>query len=142
MTGTHNFKMGFNRVHGYLRVRNYDFQPVTYRFNNGVPNLITMRATPYTTEAHQDNDFGLFAQDRWTLDRWTFSGGLRFDAFQTSYPEQSFGPGPLVPTATHLRRRTNPDGRTVPTCRRYWDMFGNGKRAEAHAEQVTCRGRR
>ena len=131
VTGTHNFKTGFNRVHGYLRVRNYDFQPVTYRFNNGVPNLITMRATPYTTEAHQDNDFGLFAQDRWTLDRWTLSGGIRFDMFQTSYPEQSFGPGPLVPNRNiTFPAQDNLDWKDITyRSAATWDMFGDGKTA-------------
>jgi hypothetical protein len=131
VTGTHNFKAGFNRVHGYLEVTNYDFQPTTYRFNNGVPNQITLRATPYTTRAHQDNDFGLFAQDRWTLDRWTLSGGVRFDLFQTSFPEQHIGPGPLVPTRNITFPATENMNWKDITYRSAaaWDIFGTGRTA-------------
>jgi hypothetical protein len=131
VTGTHNFKAGFNRVHGYLTVYNYDFQPLTYRFNNGAPNLITMRATPYETTANQDNDFGLFAQDRYTLNRWTLSGGIRFDMFQTSYPEQRIGPGPLVPNRNLVLPETeNLDWKDITyRSAATWDVFGDGKTA-------------
>jgi hypothetical protein len=131
VTGTHNFKAGFNRVHGYLEVTNYDHQPYTYRFNNGVPNQITLRATPYTTRAHEDNDFGLFAQDRWTLDRWTLSGGVRFDMFQTSYPEQRIGPGPLVPNRNIVfPAQDNLDWKDITyRSAAAWDIFGTGRTA-------------
>jgi hypothetical protein len=131
VTGTHNFKAGFNRVHGYLNVYNYDFQPFTYRFNNGVPNQITMRATPYLTKANEDNDFGLFAQDRYTLNRWTLSGGIRFDSFQTSYPEQTIGPGPLVPNRNlTLPAEKNLDWKDITyRSAATWDVMGDGKTA-------------
>ena len=48
-----------------------------------------------------DNDFGLFAQDRWTMDRLTLNLALRFDSFQTSFPEQTVGPAPLVTNPEH-----------------------------------------
>jgi len=35
-----------------------------------------------------NRDFGVFAQDRWTVNRWTLSGGVRFDQFVNSFPEQ------------------------------------------------------
>ena len=118
VTGTHNFKTGFNRVHGYLNVRNYDFQPVTYRFNNSVPNLITMRATPYTTEAHQDNDFGLFVQDRWTLDRWTLVAGFASTCSRPAIQSSRSAPARSCPTATSTSPpRTTWIGRTSPTVR-------------------------
>ena len=131
VTGTHDFKVGFNRVHGYLRVQSYDFQPMTYRFNNGVPNQITVRATPYTLQANEDNDFGLFAQDRWTLDRWTFSGGLRFDSFNTSFPEQVIGPGPLVPNRNIVFPAQDNLAWKDMTYRSAatWNVFGTGKTA-------------
>ena len=40
-----------------------------------------------------DADMGLYAQDRWTMDRLTLSGAIRFDWFRTSFPEQTLGPG-------------------------------------------------
>ena len=97
ITGTHNVKVGFNRTHGYQRTFTYTPSPVSYRFNNGVPNRITQRATPRLQANNADNDIGVFVQDRWTMDRLTVSGAIRYDYFGTSFPEQHIGPGPLVP---------------------------------------------
>ena len=43
VTGTHAFKVGFNRTHGFLNEYQYAMNPVSYRFNVGVPNQITQR---------------------------------------------------------------------------------------------------
>ncbi|MBI4263933.1 MAG: TonB-dependent receptor [Acidobacteria bacterium] len=98
VTGTHNIKVGFNRVHGFQDTTTYALNPVSYRFNNGVPNQITLESTPRPLRNHQDNDLGFYAQDRWTLNRYTVNLALRYDYFGTSFPEQRIGPGPLVPT--------------------------------------------
>ena len=37
VTGTHAFKVGFNRTHGFLEEYQYAMNPVSYRFNGGVP---------------------------------------------------------------------------------------------------------
>lgn len=131
VTGTHNFKAGFNNVIGYLKVTSYDFQPVTYRFSNGVPNLITLRAGPSTLQANENSDFGLFVQDRWALDRWTLTGGLRFDSFNTSFPEQVIGPGALVPNRNiTFPARDNLAWKDVTyRSAAAWDVFGTGKTA-------------
>src|SRR4029450_7200660 len=71
--------------------------PYWYRTNNGVPNQITMNATPFLQLAHLDADMGVYAQDRWTIRRATVSYGLRYDHFASSFPEQRIGPVPLVP---------------------------------------------
>jgi hypothetical protein len=97
ITGSHAFKVGFNRTHGYLQATTYNFQPFQYRFNNAVPNQITMYPTPYTTQANEDNDMGLYVQDRWTMNRMTINAAMRFDYFGTSFPEQTFGPATLLP---------------------------------------------
>ena len=41
-------------------------QPYNFRFNNGVPNQITLFATPSDVEFNADADLGVFAQDKWT----------------------------------------------------------------------------
>jgi hypothetical protein len=131
VTGTHNMKVGFNRSHGYLNVQQYQFQPYTYRFNNGVPNQVTMWAMPLETKTNEDNDLGLFAQDRWTLNRWTLSGGIRFDMFQSSFPEQHVGPAPLVPNRDiTFAAQDNLDWKDISyRSAASWDIFGTGKTA-------------
>ena len=114
VTGSHAFKYGFNRTHGYLDEYQYTLNPVALRFNNGVPNQITERAT-YRVITNLDNDLGFYAQDRWTVNRWTVQGALRFDYFATSFPSSTSGRSRSRRTATSpSRRRTPSRGRTSP----------------------------
>jgi hypothetical protein len=131
VTGTHAFKVGFNRTHGFLEEYQYAMNPVSYRFNLGVPNQITLMNRPYTAKSNMDNDFGLFAQDRWTMDRLTLNLALRFDAFQTSFPEQTVGPAPLVPTRNITFPETDNLNWKDITYRTglVYDLGGNGKTA-------------
>ena len=131
VTGTHAFKVGFNRTHGFLEEYQYAMNPVSYRFNFGVPNQITLMNRPYTAKSNMDNDFGLFAQDRWTMDRLTLNLALRFDAFQTSFPEQTVGSAPLVPTRNITFPETDNLNWKDITYRTglVYDLGGNGKTA-------------
>ncbi|MGE0591773.1 MAG: carboxypeptidase regulatory-like domain-containing protein [Vicinamibacterales bacterium] len=97
VTGTHNVKFGFNRVHGFQETTSYSLADVAYRFNNGIPNLVTMRALPVTFENHLNNDLGFFVQDRVSVNRATMNVALRFDHFKASFPEQAVGPSNLSP---------------------------------------------
>jgi hypothetical protein len=131
VTGTHAFKVGFNRTHGFLEEYQYAMNPVSYRFNLGVPNQITLMNRPYTAKSNMDNDFGLFAQDRWTMDRLTLNLALRFDAFQTSFPEQTVGPAPLTPTRNITFPETDNLNWKDISYRTglVYDLGGNGKTA-------------
>ena len=73
-------------------------QSLTYRFNGGVPNLITQRALPLYGQVNVDHNLALYAQDKWSVRRMTASYGLRYDYFASSYPEQHAGPALLAPT--------------------------------------------
>ena len=131
VTGSHAFKAGFNRTHGYLEENQYAMNPLSYRFNNGVPNQLTLEARPYTAYTNLDNDLGFYAQDRWTRDRLTISGALRFDYFATSFPEQQLGPTQFTPS----RNITFPAGDNIAwkdlTYRSgvAYDVFGTGRTA-------------
>ncbi|MEQ1907593.1 MAG: carboxypeptidase regulatory-like domain-containing protein [Vicinamibacterales bacterium] len=98
VTGSHNFKAGFQDSFGYLKPTTYDIGiPYRYRFLNGVPNQITQWATPWTAKSDQRHDMGIFAQDKWTIDRMTLTGAVRFDYYKSDYPEQTLGPAKLLP---------------------------------------------
>ena len=135
VTGTHAFKVGFNRTHGFLNEYQYAMNPVSYRFQtvNGVttPNQITLMNRPYTAISNMDNDLGMFAQDRWTMDRLTLNLALRFDVFQTSFPEQTVGSAPLVPNRNITFPETDNLNWKDVSYRTglVYDLGGNGKTA-------------
>ena len=68
---------------------------LSYTFNGLTPVSITQRA-PYTSETHV-HDGGIYAQDRWTIDRLTLNLGVRWDFYRTSYPTQTLGPTVYTP---------------------------------------------
>ena len=71
VTGTHAFKVGFNNAGGFMNTSTHSVQSFSYVFGNGTPNSITQYATPYTTAIDEDADLGLYAQDKWMIDRLT-----------------------------------------------------------------------
>jgi hypothetical protein len=131
ITGAHAFKVGFNLGFQSQDQKVYDIDsPMSFRFNNGVPNQLTLRATPYRTFI-DEQDHGMFVQDRWTVNRLTVTGGLRYDYFHVSFPEQTVGPGPFAPT----RNIAFPEAEGVtwhdlePRTGLAYDLFGDGKTA-------------
>ena len=132
VSGAHNVKVGYQDSFGNLRLRLYSFEtPYRYRFLNGVPNQITINATPVEWNSIQDHDLGIFAQDRWTIDRMTISGGVRFDAFRSHYPQQTLGPAPLLPTRNWTFPAEDNLSWNDISWRTGWayDLFGNQKTA-------------
>ena len=131
VTGTHSFKVGFNRTHGFQETGTYSVNPLSYRFNNGVPNQISLRADPFKLLNQEDNDLGLYAQDRWSLNKLTLGLALRYDYFKTSFGDQRIGPGPLVPNRNISFPAQDNLGWKDLTYRSSltYDVFGTGKTA-------------
>ena len=134
ITGAHAFKVGFSNGFGGRTTRNLllnDLNPVTYRFNNGVPNQITLLARPFGDLWNLDADLGIYAQDRWTKNRLTVNGGVRYDYYKAHFPGQTLGPVTLVPT----RNIAIPDTPqknwkdVTPRLGAVYDLFGSGKTA-------------
>ncbi len=99
ITGAHAFKAGLTHSSGFEgRVTSDGDQPLTYRFNNGMPNLITQRALPLTGQVNVDHNLSIYGQDKWSVRHLTASYGLRYDYFASSFPEQHAGPVALAPT--------------------------------------------
>ena len=107
ITGAHAFKFGAGDIFGYFNQRDFDNNSVSYRFSNGVPNQITMRALPVEFRVDVNHQFGAYVQDRWTVDRVTLNIGLRYDWFQNSFPAQAVGPTPLAPTRNFQYPKTD-----------------------------------
>ena len=98
ITGAHAFKIGMNWGNSSDPTTAFPATlPYNFRFNNGVPNQITVFSTPSDVEFNSDVDMGIYGQDKWTLGRLALNYGLRYDHYKTSYHAQHLGPGPLVP---------------------------------------------
>ena len=67
ITGAHAVKVGLTHRSGRQREYRFTNAPLTYRFNNGVPNQLTMFATPFTVRSEMNADWGLYVQDRVNL---------------------------------------------------------------------------
>jgi hypothetical protein len=133
ITGSHQFKFGFNNAYGHHENTTYTdpTTPYSFSFANGVPTQLTYRITPRTVAVNVDRDLGLFAQDRWSVGRWTLSGGIRFDQFKNSFPPQSIAPTALAPnlnvTYNEIQNLNWKD--VTPKLGATYDLFGTGRTA-------------
>jgi hypothetical protein len=132
ITGAHAFKVGFINNTGHRESTDLNLDaPLSYRFNNGVPNQLTMFATPVFDRSHQDLDLGIYAQDRWTTGRVTLSYAVRYDHYKTSFPSTHVGPAVFAPTrnfSTQASQGVNWKDVT-PRMGAAYDLFGSGKTA-------------
>jgi Carboxypeptidase regulatory-like domain len=132
ITGSHAFKAGFTDT---IVLRNESLSDndyhISYRFNGGIPNQITERTTPYQKSQRQPAGIGLYAQDKWTLNRLTLNAGVRFDYLSIYIPAQHLGPAPLVPTRNLDLPKTDLVSWKdfTPRLAGVYDLFGSGRTA-------------
>jgi hypothetical protein len=131
ITGAHAVKFGTTHRSGWIDFYSFDFQPLSYRFNNGVPNQLTQRAQPAIYKATIDHDIGVYAQDRWTTRQLTLYYGIRYDHFGSSFLETHIGPAALVPNRnfTFPKQKNLKWNDITPRFGAAYDLFGTGKTA-------------
>jgi carboxypeptidase family protein/TonB-dependent receptor-like protein len=92
ITGTHNFKVGYQGAHLVSKNTTFVGEQISYRVQsqvvNGVlrlaePNQLTQRIGPTATSSRVRYD-AIYAQDQWTRGRLTLQGGLRYE-YATSW---------------------------------------------------------
>jgi hypothetical protein len=133
ITGSHAFKVGFNNAYGHHENTTYadPVTPYAFNFNRGNTVSIAYRIVPRTVHVNVDQDLGLFAQDKWTVGRWTLAGGIRFDSFKNSFPPQSIAPTSLAPNlSVSFPEQDNLSWQDItPKMGATYDLFGTGRTA-------------
>jgi hypothetical protein len=129
ITGAHNMKFGYNGAY-HVDNRSSGGSPVSYRVNNTVPNQITQTIRDYRTFSRVPY-ISFYAQDTWTRNRLTLSGGIRYDNSWSTYPEQSIGGSFFLPQVTTFPETRGVEGyRDIsPRMGAVYDLFGTGKTA-------------
>jgi hypothetical protein len=131
VTGAHSLKVGYQHtVMTDDRTWMTNTQNLTYRVNNGVPNQLTQSISPWVNDARVAWQ-GLFAQQRWTHDRLTLVGAVRFDRARSWFPAQQLGPSRFLPTPIVIpeTRGVNSYKDITPRMGAAYDVFGNGRTA-------------
>ena len=129
VTGSHSMKGGYE---GQFLSTNggtyFPFPSLAYRFNNGVPNQLTMRVNP---QLNNDRVKGtaLYIQDSWSRGRISAQGAVRYDRAWSYNVEGPFGPSRFVPNPTTIPASKGIDAYNDISLRggMAYDLFGDGK---------------
>jgi hypothetical protein len=145
VTGSHNFKTGFLYGFGpnpYLNETNADLWQnytggtlINGVYTQGTPTTVTVFNSPVNRQVELSANVGIFAQDQWSLGRFTLSAGLRWEYLEESIPAQDRVAGRFAPAAHY--DAINCDTLPGMTCWKSWsprlggayDLFGNGRTA-------------
>ena len=130
MTGSHAAKVGIQYGFGYFARSRVLAADLTQRYRNGVPDSVFVYNTPQYSQANMDRDMGIYAQDSWTIRRFTITPGVRFENFVGSVEEEDAPAGRFVPARHFDAIKNLPNWKDVsPRFGMAWDVRGNGKTA-------------
>ena len=134
VTGAHSLKVGYSAAYEVTNLfGNYASHGLQYRFNNGVPNQLTQRITPWQ-QGNRTRYDGFYAQDQYTVKRLTLQGAVRYEHAWSFFPEGQSGL--LADSVFGGKAYTLPAAKGVkgyndiaPRMGMAYDIFGTGRTA-------------
>jgi Carboxypeptidase regulatory-like domain len=134
VTGTHSVKVGFEMQRGHFwRGDNNDSTGgIWYLTTGGAPAFVVQQAPVAGWQDNLNYNLGIFAQDRWTMDRLTLNGGIRLDFLNESTEPFTAGPHRWAPNRNFNFAAVEnvPNWKDVnPRISGTYDLFGSGKTA-------------
>jgi hypothetical protein len=133
ITGSHSAKFGvrFHQNIADYPVNYYNNTQLNYQFTNGVPTNVVVNGDENAHQEQHQFMYALYAQDRWTVNRLTLQGGLRFEHLGDYFPQQSIGPNNFISNAIVFPAQNGPLSQKdlMPRFGASYDVFGNGKTA-------------
>ncbi len=129
VTGSHSIKVGYQGALLYDDRKNFtNSEFLQYRFNNGVPDQMTLTINAFGVRQRVRSD-AFYVQEQWTRGRMTLQGALRYDHAWSYFPEQTVGPVRFFPTAKTYPHTVGVEGYhdLWPRGGVAYDLFGNGK---------------
>jgi hypothetical protein len=131
VSGGRTLKVGYigQQIVNHFATVQMNDQWLSYGFNNGSPITFIQWAGPGMQNTHVQTH-AVYAQEQWTLGRLTLSGALRYDRSSGSFPEQTVGPNPWVPTPVIIPAAEGTKYNDfTPRAAAVYDLFGTGKTA-------------
>jgi hypothetical protein len=134
VTGSHNMKVGYQGsllINETTRKRNPSL--LSYRFNQGVPNQVTVVIPEWQT-ADTTSVAAFFVQDTWTRNRLTLQAALRYDRASSWSPAGGNGTkevSAVNPAPIQFDKLMSVDAYNdiTPRFGIAYDVFGNGRTA-------------
>jgi hypothetical protein len=129
VTGAHSMKVGYEGIFLVNNLKAFtNDERLAYRFNNGVPNQLTMLGQPFETRT-RTGAHSAFIQDQSTFGRLTLQAALRFDLAYSKFRDQQVGPERFIPTAIVLPASDGVTGYKdlSPRVGVAYDLTGDGK---------------
>jgi len=134
VTGSHSAKIGFDmqRGHFWRGDNNNSTGGIWYTTTAGVPTFVTIQSPVTGYQNNLNYNLGIFAQDRWTMNRLTLGGGIRIDMQNESTEAFTAGPHRWLPNRniSFAAVESVPNWKDInPRVSVAYDLFGNGKTA-------------